>query len=133
MTEIAQRLISSILVTAAVALAGCGFPLEPREFTITVNSIRAPSVVSGGGAFQLLFFGPVGPNACYRFKAFKMTRTSADADITVVGESDSGTCAQVPSYLSGEPITIAPPVSDPFTVRVHQPNGAVLTRVIRVE
>lgn len=89
--------------------------------------------VSGGAAFQLFFYGPVGPNACYRFKAFRMTRSSAAADITVVGESVTGLCPQVPVYLSGEPLTIAPPVSDPFTLRVHQPNGAVLTRIIRAE
>jgi hypothetical protein len=134
MTRITGRLLSGIPFAVAVGFAACDvFPSEPREFVIHIDSIGAPRAVSGGGAFQLFFFGPVGPNACYRFKTFWMTRTSSGADITTIGESVTGTCAQLPGYLTGEPITIAPPVSDPFTVRVHQPNGSVLARIIRVE
>jgi hypothetical protein len=92
-----------------------------------------PGAVSGGAAFDVFFFGPVGPDGCHRFKAFRTNRSSTEANVTVVGQRVTGECTQAPVYLSGEPLTIAPPVTDPFTLRVHQPNGAVLTRIIRAE
>lgn len=125
----ARRLRPSVL--AIWVCVACGpMASEAREFAVHIDSVTAPAAVSGDAAFQLQFYGPVGPNGCYRFKSFRVTRTSADADVTTVGERVGGTCVQMPVYLSAEPLTIAPPVSAPFTVRIHQPDGTILTRVI---
>lgn len=128
-----SALLTTIVIATLVAAAGCDLLAPKPEFTIHIDSVRAPGAVSGGAAFEVLFFGPVGPNGCHRFKSFRTNRSSSDADVTVVGQRVTGTCTQMPVYLSGEPLTIAPPVADPFTLRVHQPNGTVLTRTIRAE
>jgi hypothetical protein len=137
MTQITERLPRGFLIAAVVASAasaGCDvFAPDSSEFTIQIDSVRAPGAVSGGAPFEVLFFGPVGPDGCHRFKAFRTNRSSTEMDVTVVGERVSGECVYAPVYLRGAPLTIAPPVSDPFTLRVHQPNGAVLTRIIRAE
>jgi hypothetical protein len=136
MTRIVERLLSSTLVTALVAFAGCGV-LSPdrREFVIRIDSIGGPSAVSRSTSFQQSFYGFVGSDGCYRFKEFRVTRGATGADITVVGEhlTGGGACTQAVVFLRGEPLTIDQPISDPFTLRVHQPDGAVLTRVIRAQ
>src|SRR5262252_2032179 len=79
----AGRLIV-VLVIAGVASA-CDF-LGPsrREFLIHVDSAVAPTTASPNASLQLLVFGPVGPNLCYSFKEFRITRGSGSADVSVV-------------------------------------------------
>ena len=133
-TAMTRTLLASILLTATAALAGCdAFAPERRTFVIHIDSIAAPEIVPGAAAFQILFYGPLGPNTCYTFKEFLVTRGAAAADITVLGESVDGVCPQMPVALDGEPLTIAAPATGLLTVRIHQPNGTVLTRVIRAE
>ena len=133
MTSIA-KMLPSILITAAAAIAGCdAFAPERRDFVIRIDSISTPSTVAGGASFQMRFYGPVGPNTCHRFKEFRVTRTTEAVDITVLGESVDGLCPQMPVALDGESLTIVAPVTGLLTVRIHQPNGVVLTRIIRVE
>lgn len=123
------------MIAVAAALAGCdAFAPERRTFVIHIDSIAAPEVVPGGATFQILFYGPLGPNACHTFKEFRVLRGAATADITALGESADRMCPQMPVALDGEPLTTsAPATTGLLTVRVHQPNGTVLTGVIRVE
>jgi hypothetical protein len=125
-----------VLAITSLALCGCDL-LAPdrREFVVQIDSVTGPAAVSGGAAFQQLFYGPLGPDGCYSFKSFQVTRTTSSVDVTVLGEQQSGhvDCTQSPVYLSGRALTISPAVSDPFTLRVHQRNGAVLTKIIRVQ
>ena len=125
-----------VLAAATIALTACGLlGPERREFVIHVDSIGGPTTVSGSASFQQLFYGFVGSDGCYSFTEFRMTRTSTEADVTVVGEhaTGGGDCTTAIVTLDGEPLTIDPPVSGPFTLRVHQPDGTVLTRVIQVQ
>jgi hypothetical protein len=134
MTRFTKSRFPILAVVVAIAATGCDvFAPGQREFVIRIDSVRAPGAVSGGAAFQILFYGPVGPDGCYRFKEFQLSRTSGNADITAVGEKVDGTCTQMPVYMSGQALTIDPPVTDPFTFRVHQPDGAIMTRTIRAE
>ena len=130
MTRRDVSLLMSIAVIS-IAVAGCN-PVapEPQEFMIRIDSIRAPRAVSADTAFQVLLFGPVGPDGCSRFKALRVTRGSGEADVTVVGERIAGICTAMPVYLEGEPLTVEPPLRAPFSLRVHQPTGAVLTTTI---
>ena len=133
MTRRGKSLLTCMAV-GSIAVAGCNpSGTEPREFVIQIDSIRTPSAVSGGTAFQAFLFGPVGPDGCYRFKEFRVTRGPGEADITVVGESTSGMCTAMPVYLKGQPLTVDPPITAPFTFRVRQPTGAVLTKTIPAE
>jgi hypothetical protein len=132
----AARLLTCILATAPAASSGCGL-LGPdsQEFVIQIDSIGGPSAAPVNAAFQQFFYGFVGPDGCHRFKEFKLTRNATGADITVIGTqvTGGGDCTDLVVYLRGEPLTIDPPISDPFTVRVHQRDGTVLTRIIRPE
>ena len=129
--------MARVLLTTltGVVVAGCDslFGPDRREFVIAIDSISAPGAVSGGAPWQVLFYGPIGPNTCHSFKEFKVMRSASSADVTVIGQSVDGTCGQMPQFLDGMALTIEPPVSDPFTLRVHQPNRSVLPTLVRAE
>ena len=134
MRKPAYALLAQIVLAGSLAVAGCDM-LGPdtREFVIRIDSIKAPGAVSGGAAFDVKFYGFVGPNGCYSFKEFRVEKSSSSADITVLGERTTGLCAQALVFLTGQPLTIQPPVSDPFTLRVRQPDGTILSSTIRAE
>ena len=133
---------SARLSLAAAALSILGacqnniFGVRGQTFVIQVDSISGPTAVSGNAAFSLGFWGTIGPNGCYSFKEFKTTRSGSTLDITLYGRSIDGAgyaCPQSVARLSGVEYTVSPPVTDPFTVVVHQADNTVLTRVIRAE
>jgi hypothetical protein len=118
---------------AIVGLASACDVLSPsrREFLIHVDSVAAPASVSPSASLQLLVFGPVGPDMCYRFKQFRVSRSAAGAEVSVAGEHvGGGDCALMPVYLQGQQLLIEPPFSDPFSVHFHQPDGSRLTSTI---
>lgn len=137
MTRNARLAIALLIFAGAFAAAGCDF-LGPEvdEFVIQVDSVQAPGAVSGGAPFEVRFYGFVGPDGCYSFKDFRVSRTQNAADVTVIGQHHQRSgiaCADALVFLDGRPLTIEPPVSDPFTLRVRQPNGTVLTVTVRAE
>lgn len=127
--------LASTASLLAAAQVGCGlFGPGLEEFVIQVDSVTGPTSVPAATAFQQFFYGAVGPNGCYGFKAFRVVRSPGAADVTAVGQQSTGAlCTQAPVYLQREPLTIDPPASDPFTLRVHQGDGTVLTRTIRIQ
>lgn len=130
------RTIRKLLTAVSVGLTGCGLlGPERREFLIQVDSVAGPTSVPANAAFQQFFHGFVGSDGCYAFKEFSVTRSSTSADVAVVGEqvTGAGDCTTAVVYLNGKALTIAPPISDPFTLRVHQRDGGILTKIIRVE
>jgi hypothetical protein len=125
-----------LLAAISVGISGCGLlGPERREFVIQVDSIAGPTSVPPNAAFQQFFYGTVGVDGCHGFKEFSVTRSSTSADITVVGQqvTGGGDCTASVVFLNGKALTINPPISDPFTLRVHQRDGGVLTKIIRVE
>jgi len=132
MTQTTCKLITAV----TVGISGCGL-LGPdrREFVIQVDSVAGPTSVPANAAFEQFFHGLVGSDGCYAFKQFNVTRSSTSADVTVVGEqvTGGGDCTTLVVYLNGKALTISPPFSDPFTLRVHQRDGGLLTKIIRVE
>jgi hypothetical protein len=125
----------AILVTACLGAAGCSLFGGYSEFVIKIDSVTGPVTVPAGAPFQQLFWGPVGSNGCFYFKEFRVTRSSTGADVSVIGEEHhgGGDCATLIVYLRDEPLTLAPPVSNPFVLRVHQPDGTILTKTIQVQ
>ena len=126
---------AQLILVASAFTVGCSTAPDRTEFVIRVDSVQSPGAVSGGAPFTVKVFGYVGSNLCYRFKEFRVARTPGAADVTVVGWTPEGTdnCYQLVAHLGGEPLVISPPVTDPFDLRIHQPDGAVLTRTIRAE
>ena len=136
MTRVARSVRSAVLTLSTILVASCGL-LGPgdREFVIQVDSIAGPTAVSGNAVFQQFFYGGVGPDGCHQFKEFRVARGSTTADITVVGQEfrGGGDCTTLVVYMRGEPLTLDPPTNDPFTLRVHQRDGSVLTKIIHFE
>jgi hypothetical protein len=132
LTQTTWKLITAI----SVGISGCGLlGPEQREFVIQVDSVAGPTSVPANAAFKQFFHGFVGSDGCYEFKRFSVTRSSTSAAVTVVGQqmTGGGDCTTAVVYLNGEALTIDPPISDPFTLRVHQRDGGLLTKIIRVE
>jgi hypothetical protein len=128
---------SCCLALFALTLAGCS-PSGPdhSDYIIRVDSVTGPSAVSGGAPFTLYVHGFVGGNGCHHFQEFRVDRSTGAADITVVGRREGDTrsvCSDNIVMLEPEPLTIAPPITDPFVVRFHQPDKTILVKTIRAE
>jgi hypothetical protein len=124
-----------IKLMGIAAFIGACDPVSPNadEFLIRVDSVKAPSSISRTDTLQVLVFGPVGSDMCSRFKSFRVNRSSAGAEVSVVGERVSGTCGQMPVYLDGRALRFDPPLADPFMIRFNQPDGSPLTSIVRVQ
>jgi hypothetical protein len=119
----------------AAALGGCSLVTGPstRAFVIRVDSLTGFDAVSGGVAARQLVWAHVGPNGCYRFAGFDVTRAGARMDVTARGEHTTGAgvgCTQAIVELRGEPLRLDPPIPRPLTIVVHQPDGSTLTRQV---
>jgi hypothetical protein len=136
MNHKAVRFLSSVLVGAAAALAGCDLlGIDRERFVIQVDSIDVQPAAESDAPLELLFYGPVGPDGCYSFKEFKVSRSATGTDVTVIGEHRIGDCTLLATTLDGELLVLDPPIGNPITIRVHQPDRTitteVLTRIIR--
>jgi hypothetical protein len=124
------------LLVLIAALAGCASSTtapSTQSFVIRVDSLTGFNAVSGGIAAQQFVWARVGPNGCYRFTGFEVTRSGAQMDVTARGESLSGpgtNCTGAIVELRGEPLRLEPPIPRPLTIVVHQPDGSRLTRQI---
>jgi hypothetical protein len=124
-----------LLLAALATLAGCSSTTSPatRSFVIRVDSLTGFNAVSGGIAAQQFVWARVGPNGCYRFTGFDVTRAGSQIDVTARGEnlSDPGAnCTGAIVELRGEPLRLEPPIPRPLTIVVHQPDGSTLTRQV---
>jgi hypothetical protein len=123
---------SIFLLLAGASITACATEPEERQFVIKVDSVRAPAAVSGDAPFELEFFGRIG-GGCSSFKEYRLTKSSAAADITLIGVDAIRTCPDVVRTLNGMKVIISHPITDPFELRVHQPKGEILSKIIRAE
>jgi hypothetical protein len=115
---------------------------QPTEtFVVRVDSVIAPSQIGGGDTLTIKLHGVIGPNLCYRFKEFVAVRTEARLELTVLGEVPDLRGKGCPTALAelrddnhrlGKPFVIGPPIVDPFSIVVHQPDSTTLEKVVRV-
>jgi hypothetical protein len=121
-----------LLVLAASLTSGCdilGFGDE--SFVVRVDSISAPAEVDAGTALEVQFHGYVGPDGCSSLSRVEKRVAPQLLEIRFHGVRRSGNCTQMPVPLEHTE-RAEPPLSDPFTIRVLQPDGASLERVVRV-
>jgi hypothetical protein len=128
---------SCFVALFALALPGCSsFGPDHSDFIIKVDSVTGPSVVSGGAPLTVYVYGFVGGNGCHHFQEFRVDRSTGAVDVTVVGRREGDTrslCTQNIVMLEPEPLTVAPPITDPFLLRFHQPDKTILVKTIRAE
>ena len=86
--------------------------------------------------------GVIGPTLCYRFKEFVFEKTESRLDLTVLGvvpdlrgRACAATIAELrdDDHRRGKPFWVTPPMADPFSIFVHQPNGSTLEKSVRVK
>lgn len=125
--------IGIILLTGTVAAAACNpFGIETERFTIAVDSMSAPESVAAGDTLVARFRGWIGPDLCSRLDRVERDRVPHQITFRFRGARRvEGDCAQMPALLDHAE-TIAPPLEDPFTIRVLQPEGTSLEREVRV-
>ena len=122
----------SMPVVVLLAATGCGNPFGgTEEFVVQIDSITGPASVSSTETLTVRFWGFLGPNLCSVLDHVDRNRTPNALELTFHGEHRGGTCFHQPAILEHQE-EIAPPFGDPFTVRVSQPDGAVLEKVVRV-
>jgi len=118
----------------ALAISSCGILAPSTErFLIRVDSITAPRVVAANDTLSAHFYGKIGPDGCWRLAGTDRQANSAMLDVTFHGEHvRSGECTAMLVALNQVEI-VSPPLGNPFTIAVHQPDGSVLRRVVTVQ
>ena len=124
------------IVALGFVVAGCGL-LEPssEHFLIRVDSVAVSSTIAAGDSFSAGFFGGIGPDGCWSLVRVDRRLTSSRLDLTFHGEHKRGRdvlCPQSPTSLSYTQV-VRPPISSPFSITVHQPDGSLLHRLVTVQ
>lgn len=105
--------------------------IRTLAYIIRVDSISAPDSVASQDSFSANFHGMVGTSDCYRLTAVSSSGDTSAVDLTFRGEHRIGAvCAWLPVSLAYER-QFLPPRGDPFTLRVHQPDGSLLVKLVR--
>lgn len=119
------------VLSASVGACGLLAP-DTTEFVIRVDSIESPDSIAAGNALTARFSGPIGPDLCSSLDRVEKHLTANTLELRFHGaRKDGGHCPAQPAALDHVE-TIAPPVEDPFTIRVLQPDGVPLEKVVRV-
>jgi hypothetical protein len=126
----AQRLT---IITLPVVITSCDIlAISTSRFIVRVDSISAPDAIGVSETLSVVFRGSVGADGCSRIARVERRRTPNSLDVAFHGErTRSGECTQMPVSLDHEE-QIAPPLEDPFTVRVLQPSGPALEKLVQV-
>ena len=122
-------------IGAVVCLAGLGCGWAglggPTKFIVRVDSISAPDAIAATDTLVVRFWGRIGATGCSRLDRVETAPGPGLFEITFHGERDDGLCTQMPVSLIHDE-TILPPMQDPFTIRVRQPDGTTLIKSVRI-
>lgn len=128
-----------LATAAAVPLlglsAGCTNPadMDTQRFVIAVDSISVPNTIAPSTTLTANFSGRIGPNRCCRLDRVDRARGPGVLEVRFHGErKEDGDCAQMPAVLDHAE-EVPPPLEDPFRIRVLQPDGTALGKVVRVQ
>lgn len=125
-----------LAVTAGAAIAGSAacnpFEPGPERFVVRVDSIAMPDTVGVSEVLRARVFGVLGPDLCSRLDRVERGRAAGVLELRFHGEREGDrNCLQQPALLDHVE-EVPPPLQDPFTLRVLQPDGSRLERVVRV-
>jgi len=121
-----------VLLLSSAGL-GCGLLDSTDSFVIRVDSISAPAAITPADTLSARFFGLVGSDGCSRLERVEKRREGGLLELRFHGTRKGGVdCTQMLVSLDHEE-RLLPPLPDPFTIRVLQPDGPALERVVRVQ
>jgi hypothetical protein len=122
----------AVAMVAAVTLAACDrLGLGPNQFIIKVDSISAPDTLRTTDTLRVRSWGFIGPSGCYRLDNVYKERRSNEILIQFNGLHVEETCTQALVFLDYTDKT-APPLANPFTIKVKQPDGSIMSRSVNV-
>ena len=112
---------------------GCGlFGSDTRDLVIRVDSISGPSTITPNQALTVRFWGKVGPSGCYHLTEAISGRTPSLFEVRFLGEFRKAMCTLDPILLTHD-VELPPPFQSPFTIRVQQPSGPPLEKIVHIE
>ncbi|MGM0668589.1 MAG: hypothetical protein ACQET1_02665 [Gemmatimonadota bacterium] len=125
--------LCTLLLTGTLAVAACNpFDIGTERFIIAVDTMSVPESVAAGDTLVARFRGWIGPDLCSRLDRVERDRGPHQITLRFRGARRvEGDCAHMPALLDHAE-AIAPPLEDPFTIRVLQPDGTSLEREVRV-
>ncbi len=127
------RTAAAVFVVLGVS-AGCSNPFGSgtERFLIAVNSIAAPDTIAPSDTLTARFLGSIGSDGCSGLDRVERSRSTGLLELRFHGvRSEGGYCPQQPQPLDHVE-EVLPPVEDPFIIRVIQPDGSALEKVVRV-
>lgn len=124
----------AVIAGAAIAGSAACNPFGPGtdRFVVHVDSITMPGAVGVSEVLRARVFGVLGPDLCSRLDRVERGSAPGVLELRFHGEREGGrNCLQQPALLDHVE-EVQPPLQDPFTLRVLQPDGSRLERVVRV-
>lgn len=119
--------------TLIVGFSACTGGGPAVHFIVPVDEITAPDTVAQGDTLTVRFSGTIGPDLCSRLERVERHRAPGLLELTFHGERpDGGNCLQMPAALDYVE-KVAPPLEDSLTIRVLQPDGGRLEKVVRAK
>jgi len=136
-SRVARTIVACGVVVGLAVLYSCALtdPDRSRTFIVRVDGVVAPPAMAGNDTLIVWFYGNVGSDGCSRVEYVQKYLTRAQLEVTFHGKYDGRpgvVCTFQPVALH-YPEVVVPPLSSPFTIIVHQPDGALLRRVVVVQ
>jgi hypothetical protein len=138
------RLLFVVFSTVVFGLvaggAGCttltGTEGQPVEYlTAEVDSLVAPARIAPTDTLKVRMRGTVGPNSCYQFERFSVTRSTDRLTVTPVVRHTTAAdvaCLTVVVPLNRTYVAAPPFAEGSLTVTVPQPDQPDVTTSVRV-
>ena len=120
------------LLLALLLVPACRGVDTDRPLILTISDITAPAQVAVGAALHLTVTVQTG--GCISFDRLDVERLLSRVTIVARGTDHSGPAVLCTADIrqTPQPLDIASPLGDPFTVVAMEPNGTTLERVVRV-
>ncbi len=122
-----------LLIAGSVACSNI-LAADTVRFFIAVDSISAPASIAASDTLTARFFGKIGLNGCFRLERVERSRNAGLLEMRFHGAQNVNrnvACTQMPVMLDHLE-RVPPPLEGPFKIRVIQPNGSVLEKVVEV-
>lgn len=122
--------VSALMLSLA---SGCSSIFSPhRDVILRVKEILGPAMVQPNTSFDVTLV--LWLNGCESFSRIDVTQTATGASVTAHGRVPTGEVV-CPAVIVEEPrvVTLTARSTDPFVIRVVQPDGQDLTAQVRVQ
>jgi hypothetical protein len=135
MTKIKSLFTLLAIIATSYLITSCNTKNRTSySYLIQVDSIHVPDNITAKTAFEVDFYGFVGPSGCYFFESFNQSLTTTnDIMMEVWGryESETEICPTVLVYLDRHAdITIS--TAGTYNIKIRQPDNTYLVKQITV-